>query len=153
MKFNEHKKLLNHLERFEKKVPQMVSEMGSIALKHFTESFSNQGFTDNTLVKWQPRKSTRYRQRSGKIVDDTTRGVLIGKGTANLRKLRRVNIDRYTIAIKNNQATDKYARVHNDGLRAGRGKGFMMPKRQFMGHSSVMSRKIRTKLNSIIKNV
>lgn len=131
----------------------MVAEMGSIALKHFTESFSNQGFTDNTLVKWQPRKSTRYRQRSGKIVDDTTRGILIGKGTANLRKLRRVNIDRYTVAIKNNQATDKYARVHNDGLRAGRGKGFMMPKRQFMGNSAVMSRKIRTKLNSIIKNV
>ena len=85
MKFNEHKKLLNHLERFEKKVPQMVSEMGAIALKHSTESFSNQGFTDTTLVKWQPRKSKRYRTRSGKVVDDTTRGILIGKGTANLR--------------------------------------------------------------------
>ena len=28
-----------------------------------------------------------------------------------------------------------YARVHNEGLRAGRGKGFQMPKRQFIGDS------------------
>jgi phage gpG-like protein len=26
-----------------------------------------------------------------------------------------------------------YAAIHNEGLRAGRGKGFKMPKRQFMG--------------------
>lgn len=28
-----------------------------------------------------------------------------------------------------------YAGVHNEGLRAGRGKGFIMPKRQFIGDS------------------
>ena len=35
-----------------------------------------------------------------------------------------------------------YARVHNEGLRAGRGAGFIMPKRQFMG--------IHPELNDII---
>ena len=28
-----------------------------------------------------------------------------------------------------------YAKVHNEGLRAGRGLGFQMPKRQFMGQT------------------
>ena len=35
-----------------------------------------------------------------------------------------------------------YAKVHNEGLKAGRGKGFMMPKRQFMGKSVVILKRI-----------
>ena len=35
-----------------------------------------------------------------------------------------------------------YAIVHNEGLRAGRGKGFKMPKRQFIGESAVLNNKI-----------
>jgi phage gpG-like protein len=35
-----------------------------------------------------------------------------------------------------------YAKVHNEGLRAGRGAGFTMPRRQFMG--------MHNKLNSAI---
>jgi phage gpG-like protein len=145
--FNEHKKILAQLRRFEAKVPKMVSEMGGIALNHFTRSFTNQGFTDNSLQKWKPRERTRYKTRSGKSVDDTTRGILIGKGTAQLMKLSRVNIGRYAVAIRNNAATSRYARVHNEGLRAGRGKGFQMPKRQFVGFSGVMNRKIIAMIN------
>lgn len=145
--FNEHKKILAQLRRFEAKVPKMVSEMGGIALSHFTRSFTNQGFTNENLQKWKPRKRTRYKTRSGKTVDDTTRGILIGKGTAQLMKLRRVNMGRYAVAIRNNAATGKYARVHNEGLRAGRGKGFQMTKRQFVGFSGVMNRKIIAMIN------
>lgn len=35
-----------------------------------------------------------------------------------------------------------YARVHNEGLRAGRGRGFTMPKRQFMGESKELTDKV-----------
>ena len=150
MAFNEHKKILKDLKRFEAKVLKMVSEMGAIGLNHFTQSFSNQGFTDTSLVKWQPRKRASYRTRSGKIVNDNTRGILIGKGTANLRKLRKQRLDRYSIAIKSNPVTDKYARVHNEGLRAGRGKGFKMPKRKFVGYSKSMNDKIVRMINRTI---
>ena len=153
MSFSEHRKILNDLKRFEAKVPQMVSEMGGIALSHFTRSFTNQGFTDEHLEKWKPRKRTRYNTRTKKNIDDTTRGILIGKGTANLMKLRRVNVGRYAVAIRNNEVTRKYARVHNEGLRAGRGGGFQMPKRQFVGYSRVMNRKIEARLTQIIKTV
>lgn len=150
---NQFKKIDLDLKRFQSKVPKMVSEMGGIALSHFTKSFINQGFTDEHLVKWKPRKRTRYKTRSGKTVDDTTRGILIGKGTANLMKLRRVSVNRHTVDIRNNQVTSKYARVHNEGLRAGRGKGFQMPKRQFVGYSGVMNRKIIEMINNIVKQV
>lgn len=150
MAFNEHKKILKDLKRFEAKVPQMVSDMGAIALNHYTMSFTNQGFTDTSLVKWQPRKRASYRTRSGKIVNDNTRGILIGKGTANLRKLRKVQSGRYTIFIKSNPATDKYAKVHNEGLRAGRGGGFTMTKREFVGFSKSMNDKIVRMINRTI---
>jgi len=150
---NEHVKILRDLRKFEAKVPKMVSEMGGIALKHFTKSFINQGFTDESLVKWKPRKRTRYKTRSGKVVNDTTRGILIGKGTANLMKLRRTKEGRYAVSIRNNETTGKYARVHNEGLRAGRGQGFQMPKRQFVGYSGVMNRRIIEMINKEIKSI
>lgn len=153
MSFAENRKLINDLKIFEAKIPQMVSEMGGIALNHFTKSFYNQGFTDETLARWKPRKQSRYRTRSGKIVDDTSRGILIGRGTGNLRKLRKLNQGSFSVIIKNNESTNRYARVHNEGLRSGRGKGFTMPKRQFIGYSHVMSRGIEKKIIQIIKTV
>jgi phage gpG-like protein len=43
--------------------------------------------------------------------------------------------------------TDKvYAQVHNEGGRAGRGKGFIMVKREFMGPSEKLDQNIEAKL-------
>lgn len=153
MSYSEHTKILNQLKVFEAKIPKMVAEMGVIAQNHFIKSFTNQGFTDDVLVKWRPRKRERYKTKSGSIVNDASRGVLIGKGTGNLRKLRRVNEGRYAISIRSNQVTDKYARVHNEGLRAGRGAGFIMPKRQFVGYSHVMNRRIIEMINRNIMSL
>ena len=48
---------------------------------------------------------------------------------------------------------EPYGRVHNEGLHAGRGKGFTMPRRQFMGESpeldDLIIRKLEEKLKSI----
>lgn len=151
MSFAENRTILNDLKKFEAAIPQMVAEMGAIAHTHFTKSFSNQGFTDVNLEKWKPRKRLTYRTKRGRIVDDTTRGILIGKGTANLRKLRRVNVGKYRVDILNNVLAEDYGNVHNLGLRSGRGKGFIMPKRQYTGFSRVMSDKIENKIHSIIK--
>jgi phage gpG-like protein len=46
-----------------------------------------------------------------------------------------------------------YAAVHNEGLRAGRGKGFIMPKRQFMGESSELNTLIIKELERKLKIV
>ena len=48
-----------------------------------------------------------------------------------------------------------YAAVHNEGLRAGRGAGFIMHKRQFMGDSPELNRliiaELERKLNELMK--
>jgi phage gpG-like protein len=151
--FAENRKILNDLKKFDAKIPQMVSEMGSTAQNHFIKSFSNQGFTDEVLQKWKPRKKERYRTRGGKLVDDTSRGILIGKGSGQLRRsLRRVSLGRYGVMIKSDLP---YSRIHNEGLM-GKAWGkypFKMPQRQFVGYSRIMNRDIETKIKRIINTV
>ena len=45
----------------------------------------------------------------------------------------------------------KYAVVHNEGLKAGRGKGFIMPKRQFIGESAELTKQVGIKIEQELK--
>jgi phage gpG-like protein len=53
-------------------------------------------------------------------------GVLIAATEAEVR-----SVDTVAIVVNDPEAS-KYAAVHNEGLQAGKGKGFKMPQRQFM---------------------
>lgn len=142
---NEAKKISQALKEFEADVTNMVTEMGNIAYNMTLETFRNQGFTDNTLQRWEPRKRTERGRGQ--------RGILIGlgTGTAGLRgSYRKVRRGLLTISIINNKV---YSGVHNEGLRAGRGSGFIMPERRMIGDSAVMNKKIRNKLNFRIKRI
>lgn len=46
-----------------------------------------------------------------------------------------------------------YAQVHNDGLRAGRGTGFEMPQRQFIGDSTELKKRINKEINRQMKRL
>ena len=46
-----------------------------------------------------------------------------------------------------------YAQVHNEGLRAGRGAGFQMPKRQFMGQTNKLTRIQRDTIDKTIDKI
>ena len=48
---------------------------------------------------------------------------------------------------------EPYGRVHNEGLRAGRGKGFTMPRRQFMGEHPELDDLIIRKLEEKLKQI
>lgn len=121
-------------------------------VKHFKQSFRNQGFTDQSLDKWQPRKTPR-----GKRARERSQGRAILIGLANkkgnhMRDSFIKSISNKRVVIRN---TKTYANVHNEGLKAGRGKGFVMPKRQFAGHSHTldikMDRMIERTINKIMK--
>lgn len=129
-------------KKAEKEIKGMVVIMGNDALNHFEGSFRNQGFTDDSLVKWKPRKRTE-RSRLG------NRDILTK--TARLkRSLKRSRLGQYAIKISSNVV---YASVHNDGLRSGRGKGFKMPKRQFVGYSGKLNRSLIKKFDSKIQSI
>ena len=65
-----------------------------------------------------------------------TRQILIGSGSGILRRAVINSLQKATFELIHFEVKDVvYAKVHNEGLRAGRGLGFQMPKRQFMGQT------------------
>lgn len=133
-------KKIRGLKSLQRSLPVLV---GETAKNFFQDSFRNQGFTDSGLKKWKKRKGNT----------DPGRGVLIGKGTGTLRNSIRVK----TATMKKILITSdlKYSAVHNYGLKTGRGKGFTMTKRQFMGKSKkldgIIVKLIKNKVNEIMK--
>jgi phage gpG-like protein len=129
MQFNEARKLANHLKKFESQISDMVTIMGVEAKNHFTKSFNDGGFTDETLEAWTPRKRTR--EKSG-------RAILVKTG-----RLKRSLINRkkgkYSTVINTSLP---YAKRHNEGIK--------MPKRQFIGNSGKLNRKIISRIKSKI---
>jgi len=135
-------------------VPRVIAAEGQ---RHFEMSWQNQGFTDNTLSKWRKRQFNQKRYRKDRAptaaykkfqAKDRGRAILVShqtdtKGT-HLKDSIRTTWDRNKVEF----ATDKvYAQVHNEGGHAGRGKGFEMPQRQFMGPSEALDKAIEAKLD------
>jgi phage gpG-like protein len=159
-KINELSGDLMRISQFVKSsVPDILPRIVAVEGKnHFEESWQNQGFTDKNLVKWQKRqfnqkKLRKDRQRTAayrRFQDkDRGRAILVShqtdtKGT-HLKDSIRVESDKKKVEFSTDKA---YAEVHNEGGRSGRGKGFIMPQRQFMGPSEVLDKKIEAKLNS-----
>lgn len=167
--FAEHKKILKFIETFTPKLTKIVEGAGVVAVNHFTKSFNNQGFTDEGFSPWKRRRnkdSKRGRQfKKVSVYDEDTyethtfkrkltevrsvknRAILVKSGRLR-RSLRSRRISFNSIKIY----TDvPYASVHNNGERSGRGKGFKMPKRQFIGYSGQLNRKIIAFIDKNIK--
>jgi phage gpG-like protein len=140
--FAEHKKILKDIQAFKPQLEKVVDAMGVLAANHFTTSFRNQGFTDESLQSWQPRKRTE-RSRMG------NRAILVKSG----RLRRSIRSKRFGLLSVKIYTDVPYASVHNNGERSGRGRGFKMPKRQFIGYSGVLNRKIIAKMDVTIKRI
>jgi len=171
MKFNEAKKILKDMEMVEKTIANMVNTMGIYAINHYKKSFIDTGFTDENWEPWKRRKNKdskrgrqfRYERHQGtdeeegkkfkvKTVDvRSVKNRAILTKTGNLkRSLKYRRIDKYSVRIESNVP---YANVHNEGLKSGRGRGFTMPKRQFVGYSGQLSRKIELRLRANIEKI
>ena len=117
-----------------------------VAIDHFKENFQNERFEKK---KWKEVKRRKDKYIKGARA---TRKILTGD-TGDLG--RSVENAKYTIGKATIISDLPYSAVHNEGLRAGRGRGFKMPKRQFMGDSDELHQKTKKelikKLNTIIK--
>jgi phage gpG-like protein len=131
-------------KKFEADVRQILILAGNLAVTHFEDNFQKQGFVDKSVDPWKPRK-----------VVDSGRGILIGKGGGEKlsNSIARTLLGRTSITIGIKGNPNKYASVHNFGLRAGRGSGFIMPQRKFMGESEVLNKKIIRLINKRIKKI
>lgn len=96
---------------------RILPEARRIALKHFDDSFANQGFTDKIYIPWKARKDERRvtflggRQKIGAKAKEG-RSILVGTG--RLRRGTKAIISGQSIIITNNVP---YAQVHNRGFK------------------------------------
>lgn len=132
------KKKLAEMRKFERAVPKQV---GNMMLNHFLQSFDDEAFSDTRQSSdpWARRKrSTRQDRRTGR-----RRGLLIQSGSlkgslrVNSATMKKIAVGSYGI---------EYATFHNNG--DGR-----LPKRQFIGESQVLNRKIRTFIKRKLKQI
>jgi phage gpG-like protein len=157
MKFSEAKKIVAKMNEAKKEIENLVTIMGTEALNHFTKSFKDQGFTDTSFAGWPKRKNKIDNYKKGRVRDASggTRSLRMGRAilvkTGDLRKsLQKRNLGRYSVVIKSDKI---YANVHNEGLRSGRGGGFTMKKRQFVGYSEVLNRRLQQRINMRLNRI
>ena len=138
--------------------------VGKIAVRMFKENFQNEGFFGERWKEVKRRQDTW--ERGGKKVKNPTTGArrarkILTGDTGDLGRSIQVReaANRRTVVWTNPaefSGKEPYGRVHNEGLRAGRGEGFTMPKRQFIGvHEKLMKAitdGLQKKVSEIIKN-
>lgn len=125
-------------------------------LNHFEESFTNQGFTDSSLKKWDKRQipAKKFKKAGGELksyakwqAKNKGRAILVGhrsdtKG-GHLKDSLTARIEGNKIIFSSDKA---YAQIHNEGGKSGRGSGFTMKKRQFLGNSKKLNDNIIDKI-------
>lgn len=122
-------------------IPQLKAEIARQviaveAAEFHDENFRRQGYADTGVQPWKPRKD-----------QDSTRSLLVKTGRLRQSATAgrtRGNVVDFVMPI--------YGKVHNEGGRAGRGRGFRMPKRQFAGPSRILKERFKAKAQTLIKN-
>ncbi len=113
-----------------KQLVGVMTKIGNIAVNESKTNFKRQGFMDRSLHRWKGRKKP-----------DPGRAILVKSGTLR-RSIRRISTSAKRVKVGSVGKASVYAGVHNAGLRSGRGAGFQMPKRQFLGPSATTNKRI-----------
>lgn len=174
MKFNEARKIMQAANQVKAEIEKMTAAAGVIAKNHFVMSFRNQGFTDESIEKWIARKKadtgrailvkSGALRRSIRVMNRGMFKVVIfsnlpyaqihndggvinkGPGSNVLNFNKRGRFQR--------QRTERQRSQTSYSISAGYGSHqIKMPKRQFIGNSGVLNRKIIAKFESQINKV
>lgn len=129
MPFNFQRKIIE-FRLLQRNLPAVI---GNMAKRHFVQSFRDGGFTDAALDPWEQRKRN----------PQTARAILVKTG--HLRNSIRVRVATFD-KIEIGSYGVPYAEFHNTGA----GK---LPKRQFIGKSKVLEKKIKARIQSEMKKI
>ena len=135
-------------ELFEKYAPTIA---GKTAVSYFKKNFQNEAWG---RVKWtEVKRRTDPRVKGARA----TRKILTGDTGDLARSIEIKAVSKGQVVIWTAPSAfgskEPYGRVHNEGLRAGRGKGFIMPKRQFMGESEELNALIISEIERKLKQI
>jgi phage gpG-like protein len=173
---NEARKIIRDMEKSSQAIKDMVTIMGVYAINHYKRSFTNGGFTDESLKRWQPRQRNR---------DNEGRAILVKTGRLK-RSLVAIKMGAYKVRVQSNVP---YALIHNEGgkikkhgsykklyfdennklakTRTARQRKAIhhgtisyvekhtitMPQRQFVGYSGILAYKIEAALRAKIREI
>ena len=120
---------------FNSELPTIVGVEG---VNFFTESFQNEGFTDEVLEPWPDVKRRTNPTRPDRAA--ATRKILTGE-TGDLGRSIDFTPSPGEVAIKSDK---EYAAAHNEGTTtAGRNHNVTIPKRQFIGESKAFDKIVK----------
>lgn len=122
---------------------QQVAELAAATgVSYFKGSFRRKGFAGKA---WPPAKSYRAGKRRS--------GSLMVQSAALMNSIRTAEAtpERVVWAAGNDKVP--YAQVHNEGGRAGRGAGFDMPQRQFMGEAEEFERQLTQRIDTYMQGL
>jgi len=148
---------LSKLQKLHQKFPQMAA---ILAVNFSKERFIQKNWVDRSASRWEPRKKE-------------SKGSLMAKSGRLKRSVRKLKVTRNSVTI----GTDvSYAQIHNEGgtinktvnvrshsrTRKGREENvrahtrkmnLKIPKRQFLGESAILQRRIERMLDKQIKQI
>ncbi len=133
-------------------IPRAAAVIGK---NFFQSSWEKQGFEDNGVKPWKKRKAPKAGTKAYKrFIAREGRPILYSnandKDGTHLKDSIKGRASKNKVVF----STDKvYAQVHNEGGKAGRGSGFTMPKREFMGKSKALDKKIEAKIDKMVDNI
>lgn len=164
-------------EQFQQRITEMQAQfgglfdrygltiIGNVAVSWFKKNFQNQawGRVKWTEVQRRTPDTPAYKYNAKHHPARITRKILTGD-TGDLGRsieIRQVSPSDGgsggVITIWTNPSAfgskQPYGRVHNEGLHAGRGKGFTMPQRQFMGQNPELDQLIINKLHEKLSQI
>lgn len=155
---NNAEKINAWFARFDKRMNQRVPDIiAETATAYFKERFVKADWDNNP---WAPYKNKKREPKRGTLLKRSPGGLM--------STIKPAEVSAGRIVISAGGARAPYARVHNEGLRVravqyvrphtnsnfmGKGKrvqvqahsrrlDFKMPKRQFMGHSAILNKRI-----------
>lgn len=130
-------------KKLQQSIPQLRKDILTDVIKVeanniIEHNFAQEGFINGGITKWPQRKKADKGAKKALLVKSS-----ILKGEATSGKVRGNNVE-YNMK--------EYGKVHNEGLHAGRGSGFTMPKRQFIGPSKNLDDKVKQKAWILLQN-
>jgi len=183
MKYDQAKILRDQLKRFNQEAPRLTDIMLVEALNHSVENFAKQGFDDVGVRKWKERKNDNEKGKTRAILVKSGRlrrsikkrrtSKFSGVLSSNL-PYANVHNEGGIIDVKAHKRTaTRTVRIRgNSGFVNGKftkgrskkmtlqgerhnvsGHAYKMPKRQFVGNSRNMVKKIEARLKQKIDNI
>jgi phage gpG-like protein len=144
-------------EQFQHKIHALRGELDKLLLRDlpkiigkeakdlFTQNFANEAWGRKAWPEVKRRQSgTKANAWARKHSPaSTTRRILTGH-TGDLGRSIEYNAQTGKVSVTSELI---YAAVHNYGLKAGRGSGFTMPQRQFIGNDPELIEKVHATVN------